>query len=421
MVDKVKKDRFYYGWIVVAACLGIGIVSYGIRYSYGVFFKSLEQDFDWSRTLTSGVFSVYMLLCCVFAILGGWALDRYGPKIVVILMGFFTGLSLLLASYTNSQWQLFISYSFLLAVGTGPTYTVTMATASRWFTDKRGLALAIVGSGAGFGIIVMAPLATYLISGYGWQTAYFVIGIIALCTMIPFALPLRKAPVAVATTPDEESLETPRPTTLQEQHLKKQGDFSLPQATKTRNFWLLLFVWLLNSFCLHLVLTHLAPHAIDLGISPMKAAALLTLLGGTSIPGRLIMGRVSDTIGRKQAGIISALCMAGAMLLLALGSDLWILYLFSTIFGFFYGGLDPPIIALIGDIFGMRNIGLIVGVTTVGWSAGAAIGPVLAGYIFDVSGSYFFAFLAGAVGMLIATVLLLLVTRPRQETYSPSG
>ena len=69
MVDKVKKDRFYYGWIVVVACLGIGIVSYGIRYSYGVFFKSLEQDFDWSRTLTSGVFSVYMLLCCVLAIL----------------------------------------------------------------------------------------------------------------------------------------------------------------------------------------------------------------------------------------------------------------------------------------------------------------------------------------------------------------
>lgn len=418
-MNKVKKDRIYYGWIVVATCLFIGTIIYGIRYSYGVFFKPLEQDFDLSRTLTSGVFSVHMLLCCVFAILGGWALDRYGPKIVVILMGFFTGLSLILSSYTSSPWQLFFSYSFLLAIGTGPTYTITMATASRWFADRRGLALAIVGSGAGLGLIVMTPIAAYLISGYGWQTAYFIIGIIALCTITPCALLLRKTTATVTTLPDNE-LETTNSITPQKRHQNQQDSFSLLQAAKTKNFWLLFFVWLLYSFCLHLVLTHLTPHAIDLGISSMKAAALLTLLGGTSIPGRLVMGRLSDTIGRKQAGIISALGMAGAMLLLALGSDWWTLCVFGVIFGLSYGGIDPPVVALIGDIFGMSHIGVIIGVLVVGWSAGAAIGSALAGYIFDVSGSYFFAFLAGAIGMLIASLLILLLTRLKQGTYSTS-
>ena len=98
-------------------------------------------------------------------------------------------------------------------------------------------------------------------------------------------------------------------------------EFSLRQAAKSRNFWLIFSVWQLYSFCLHLVLTHLVPYAIDLGVTPMKAAAILTLLGGSSIPGRLLMGRVSDNIGRKQAAILSALFMVGAMLLLTRASE----------------------------------------------------------------------------------------------------
>lgn len=420
MVNKVKKDRLYYGWIVVAACFSIGIISYGIHFSYGVFFKSLEQHFIWSRTLTSGIFSVYVLFGCMFAILGGWALDRYGPRIVIIIMGFFAGLSLLLTSYANSLGHLFISYSLLLAIGIGPTYTVTMATASRWFAKRRGLALAIVGSGSGLGMIVMAPIAAYLISGYGWQTAYFIIGIVAWFTIIPCALPLRKAPTAVAPLADAGRLAGATLTAHQEQPPNEPGDFSLPQAAKTKNFWLLSLVWLLYSFCLHSVLIHLVPHAIDLGISPIEAAVILSLVGGTSIPGRLLTGRLSDAIGRKQTAIVSALLMAGAMLLLAGGSNLWMLYLFGIIFGLSFGGLDPPLIALIGDVFGMRHIGVIIGVLVVGWNAGAAIGPALAGYTFDVSGNYAFAFLAGMIAMLIAAVLILLVTQPKRGAQTLS-
>lgn len=414
-MNKVKKGGLYYGWIVVAACLFIGVISFGIRYSYGVFFKSLEQDFGWSRALTSGVFSGYMLLCCVFAILGGWVLDRYGPRVVIILMGFLTGLSLLLTSYANSLWHLFISYSLLLAIGTGPTYTVTMATASRWFVKKRGLAVAIVGSGSGLGMLVMTPIAAHLISVYSWQTAFLILGLIAFFTISPSALLLRKSPAMVATLPDDEKMVTSNLAASQEKSSNQPEDFSLLQAAKTKNYWLVFFVWLLYSLCLHLVLTHLVPHATDLGISSMKAAAILTLLGGTSIPGRLLMGRVSDIIGRKQAGIISALFMAGAMFLLMGGQNLLTLYLFGVIFGLSYGAIDPPVVAIVGDIFGLRHIGVILGGLVVGWSAGAAIGPALAGYIFDVSGNYVFAFLVGAVAMLIVAGLIFSVTSFRHQ------
>ncbi len=144
----------------------------------------------------------------------------------------------------------------------------------------------------------------------------------------------------------------------------------------------------------------------------MTAASILSLLGGASIPGRIFMGRVSDTIGRKQAAIISALLMAGAMVLLAWGSTLPLLYLAGAIFGLFYGGIDPPVVALIGDVFGLRHMGVILGVLIVGWSAGAAAGPALGEYAFDVQGDYFVAFLAGAAAMTLAAAFIILVRRP---------
>jgi MFS family permease len=408
----LKKQRLYYGWVVLAASLIFGVIAYGTRYSYGIFFKSLEQDFGWSRALTSSVFSGYMILGSIFAIPGGWASDRYGPRIVAIFMGLFTSLSLLLTSYANSLWHVFISYSLLLAIGTGPTYVVTTATASRWFVKRRGLAVGIVGSGLGSGILVMTPIAAYLVSSFDWQTAYFIMAFVALFTMVPCALPLRKAPTELAALPDGEKLTVA--TLPREQPQNELESFSLLQAAKTKNFWLILFVWLLFSFCMHLVLTHLVPHATDLGIAPMKAATILTLLGGMSIAGNVVMGRLSDTIGRKQAATLSALLMAGAMLLLVGASNLWLLYLFGIIFGFAYGGFAPPITVLIGEVFGLRNFGLIMGVLVIGWGLGAALGPFLAGYIFDISGNYVYAFLIGVVAMLTAAGLIFSVTRPRR-------
>jgi len=148
-----QKTAFYYGWIILAICLIVIAVSYGIRLSFGVFFKSLEQEFAWSRALTSSVFSVYALLGCVFAVLGGWIADRFGPKIVFISMGIFSFLGLAFASLVTEPWQLFLCYGLLVAAGTGSTYPVATSIASRWFPKKRGFAISIVTSGVGLGSI----------------------------------------------------------------------------------------------------------------------------------------------------------------------------------------------------------------------------------------------------------------------------
>ena len=143
-----------------------------------------------------------MLLCTLLAVFGGWALDKYGPRNVGIFIGTFTGLSLLLTSRTHAPWQLLITYSLLLALGTGPIYGTVNTTASRWFVKKRGLVVGITSSGGGVGTIVIAPFAAFLISNFGWRAAFVVMGVISWAIIVAVSLPLRKDPQELGLFPD---------------------------------------------------------------------------------------------------------------------------------------------------------------------------------------------------------------------------
>jgi MFS family permease len=141
------RNKLFYGWVIVIAALIVSAILLGARQSYGVFFKSIGSDFGLSRAVTSGIFSTYMVFSAGFSVLGGWSLDKFGPKWTVALMGLSTALGLFLTSQMHSVWQLYLTYSFLMGMGTGETYTVVGSFVSRWFHKKRGLALGIVNSG----------------------------------------------------------------------------------------------------------------------------------------------------------------------------------------------------------------------------------------------------------------------------------
>ena len=191
-ISPYLKDKMFYGWLIVGAGFLMGFIGIGARYSYGVFLKPIEVDFGMTRGATSGIFSIYMLLCCVIAAAGGWAMDRYGSRKVSLFMGTFTGLSLLLTSRARAPWQLLITYSLLLALGTGAIYSVVNSTASRWFIQKRGLVVGITSSGGGVGAIILAPFATLLISRFDWRTAFIVMGLISWIVMAAASLFLVK-------------------------------------------------------------------------------------------------------------------------------------------------------------------------------------------------------------------------------------
>ncbi len=403
------KDKLFYGWVVVAAFVVMGTTLWGIRLSFGVFFKSLESEFELSRAATSSIVSLFLAFGSTFAIAGGWALDRFGPKIVSFAMCLITGFSLLLTSQTDSLWQLFLTYSLLLAMGSGGIYVVSMSTVSRWFDRKRGLALGIAGSGVGTGTIVMPPFVGFLIDQFGWRYACLIAGITIWAVAIPVSFLLKRDPYEIGTLPDGEKANSVE--VGKEDNGIQLGGLSLRQALKTSSLWIIMSVWFLFGTSIFLVMTHLVPHITDIGFSGVEGATVLSLSGVATIIGRISMGVVSDRGGRQLSAVICALLQAGGILWLLWAKDLWAFYLFGLVYGFAYGGITPGVTAIIGDTFGLGRIGTILGVLDIGFGAGAAVGPIIGGLIFDATGSYFVAFLSGAGAMLVVTLLIVLIKR----------
>ena len=414
------KDRTFYGWVVVGAFFIISATIMGVRYSFGVFFKSLASEFDLTRTATSMIWSVYMIAGTVFIILGGWALDRYGPRIVVLVMGIFCGLSLLLTSQVGSLWQLFVSYSLLLAVGTSAQYVVLMSTVSRWFDKKRGLALGIASAGGGVGAVVMAPSATFLIAGFGWRTAYIAMGVISWLLLVPLGRLLKRDPYEIGALPDgakavSAGISREKPESGESIH---PAGLSLSQAVRTRSFWLITAFFLCFGSALFLVVTHLVNHVTDIGFSAVQAATVLSMTSGMAIPGRVAIGLVSDRVGKKSTAIVCFSVQVGALIWLIWAQELWMLYLFGIVFGLAYSGIPVASAGLVSQTFGLRKMGTILGVLDVGFALGAAIGPAIGGYIFDVRNSYSLAFVYCAAIILLASMLIALVRREMSAEIS---
>jgi MFS family permease len=393
----------------VIAGMAMGILGFGIRYSFGIFFNSLESEFNLSRAATSGVFSTYMLLGGVLSILGGWALDRYGPKTIGLGMSIFTGMSLLASSQVNSAWQLYLTYGVLQALGTGALFALISSTTSRWFLKKRGLVIGITSAAGAIGQIVVPPVSTLLLLHFNWRLSFVILGVLVWAILIPTSRLLKRDPSEIGLLPDGL---TPGATSA-----KSGGNGTaaspdgllLREAWKVREFWFLGLMWLLSGVSSQMVITHIVPHAIDLGISTLDATFIVSLIGVGAILGRVIDGKLSDSIGRKAPAIASALIQAATLISLIFVRDVWMFYIIGLLFGYGWGGLNTEIVLLISDIFGLRGIGAVMGATLAGFNFGSAIGPAVGGMLYDATGNYSLAFVSAALGMVVATVLGLLI------------
>ena len=414
LISRIK-DKIFYGWIIVIASLIVIAVLIGIRFSFGVFFKSIQGELDLTRAVTSSVFSVHMLLAAAFAVIGGWAFDRYGPRSIVLLMGLIAGASLLITSQANSLWQLYLSYSLLLAIGTGGIIPVVTATVSKWFDKRRGLAIGLTTSGPGLGTLVMAPLAASLITNFGWRMSYIVLGLVAPLIVVPISTLLRRAPKEIDLLPDGISSSSKTADSSERTAMAQPMGLSLRQALGTRNLWLIWSIFALQTFCLTLILTHVVPYATDMGISITEASTILSVNSGSCFLFRILVGRISDTVGRKVPGIICAIIGAGGLLWLTGAQDLWMFYVFAIVFGLSWGAIGTIYLTLVSEIFGVRSLGVILGILEVGVSVGSAIGPAIGGFIFDLTGSYIMAF-SIAAGAMLTIALLAALIRSEKDT-----
>ncbi|MFH1488161.1 MAG: MFS transporter [Pseudomonadota bacterium] len=399
----IKRPRIYYGYTVVFACFVIMAMTFGLHYSFGIFFKPLLKEFGWSRAATSAAYSATTLISGFMGIMAGRLSDFFGPKIVGVLTGVFLGAGFLLLSQTRNLWHLYLFYGVVMAAGVGGCWPGLMPAVAKWFTARRGLMTGIVASGIGFGTIVIPPLAERLISIYDWRTAYIVIGVITLVTVIGIAQFLKAEP----------------PGRIEKKHPEKgakgeeadPGPDGLEFRTAIRNgqFWLLGFTYFCYGYTLHTIMVHIAPYVQDLGLSSAEAARIYTLIGATSILSRIITGGASDRFGIKPSLLTGLLFMIISMVWIQFAGSRWMFYLFGMLFGIAYGGVMSMQAVATAKLFGLQSLGVILGTITFMYTLGGSISPVLSGYIFDLAGNYKAAFFAASLIACLSFLLALLL------------
>jgi len=398
-----EKPRLFYGYIVVGAAFFIMALFAGTRFAFGVFFKPVLIEFNWTRAMTSGAFSLSWVVQAFLGIVMGRLTDKIGARIVLTFCGFLAGVGYILMSQIGAMWQLYLFYGVIIGAGNS-IFVPVVSTIARWFTERRSMMTGIVASGAGVGSLIAPPITNWLIINYDWRLSYVILGSVVLVIIITVAQFLKRDPTSIGQVPYGYDKR-------REQRAKTDNEGAyLKQAVYTGPFWLILIMFFCSGFCAYAIAVHIVPYATDLGISAASAANILAVIGGLAIIGRIVMGSMGDRIGNDKAYIVGFFLISIALLWLLSAKNALPLYMFAVLFGFAWsvGALASPLIA---DIFGLRSHGAIMGLTNIGYCIGGATGPLVSGHIFDITDSYRGAFLinaAVAISGLILTVLLTL-------------
>lgn len=368
------------------------------------FFKPLLTEFGWTRADTSLAYALSFLVQAGFAIVIGWLTDRLGPKIVVSVVGSSLGICYLLMSQIDALWQFTLIYALVGGVGTSTLNVPIMVTVSRWFVKRRGMMIGIVQAGMGSGGFVFAPLAGWLIVSYGWRSAYVVFGLIALIGISVAGLFLSRDPREKGQLPDGVE-EPPAGEKKGLQTGAHTVGLSLREAFRTRSFWMIAGLYAVFGFCRSTYTAHLVVHVQDSGFSLADGANVLAVVIGASVFGRIGLGRVADIIGNRRGFLISFGTTALALLWLLVSRELWMFFVFAFVYGVAWGNQAVLRFAIASEYFGLKSLGMIMGILGVGESVAAMVGSFTAGYLFDVFGTYEVMFVVG-IGVSCAGVLL---------------
>ncbi len=390
---------FFYGYVLVIASICIMALFIGTLAAFGVFFKPVLNEFGWTRTMVSGAFSLCWILQGALAPVMGKLTDRIGPRVVMTFCGLFLGIGYLCMSRLGSIRQFYLLYG-IIGVGMSGLNVSLVSTASRWFIKRRGLITGIILAGGGLGTLTTPPLAHWFISSFSWRQSYTIMGAVVLIMAVLAAQFLRRDPAQMGQLPYGH--DSPGHTALVKGSVE-EGD-SFKEAVRTKPLWVIAAMFFSLGFCLYVIIVHIAPHATDLGISASRAAALLAVMGGLAIVGRITLGSAGDKLGNRQTFRVSLALMTFSVLLFIIAKDFWMLFAAVMLISFSWGVgvLGSPIIA---EFFGLKALGMNVGIINLCYSTGAAAGPFMAGYVFDMTHSYRTAFVLTALVALAAFVL----------------
>jgi MFS family permease len=408
-------------WLMLGGAFAAFTTSAAVMHSYPVYLVAFIEEFGWSRAETSLAYAVSQLVGGVSSPFVGVLVDRLGPRRLLLLGSALLVLSLAASAFATELWQMVVLYGVVMTIGANCLgLVVFVPILSRHFVRRRGLAISIVQSANGIARGISAPMVQLAISLIGWRTTYLVQAALMAAVALPLAAMFRRTDPPPRPQHDDTIVLTesgPPPT-------PPAPGWTLGEAARTSHFWLLFAVYLFTGLGSFFVSLHQLAFAADIGFDKLYAAQVLGIGAFLAVPGIVLTGTLSDTLGREVSAILAyGVSIVGAVcaLLITSPDQHLLLWLHACFFGLTWGARGPAITAKTADLFPGPQLGAILGVITVGSGLGAAIGSWGAGFVFDMTGSYRVAFTLSIVSYLCGVVAFWALRRPPVRRAIPTS
>lgn len=437
--------RIFYGWFVVAAGSFALFVSMGARNGFGVFINPMEADAIWEgRAAISAVIGLGTLVNALTQPFLGSLYDKYGGRVVIsaslVVLGISTLTLAMAGSYgpefsvsvlglfdlTNSLLFLLIFYSVVMSAASSGVSLVTVhAMLSKWFHRKRGMALSVATAGTSAGGLLLTPFSSFLILSSNWRIAWIALGIFVLLFALPIALTImRDTPDEIGEVPDGDQEDGAADSTPRAAGRPSAGPIGQRTPLETTvwqdslrspPFWQLSGAYFVCGVTTIIISAHYVPFAIDLGIAPGVAALAFGYMQGLNAVGVIVVGFLSDRFSRKNLlGTIYFIRFLAYVMLVTPGFLMMLwgfsippaigIWAFATLAGVSWIATPPLTSSLTADIYGVRNIGTLNGLSTMSHQIGGSLSVFMAGVLYDMTGAYEFPFAIAGLFLLGATL-----------------
>ncbi|MEM6622967.1 MAG: MFS transporter [Pseudomonadota bacterium] len=384
--------------IIVAGAALVQFTTIGLMFSFGLFFDIFEETFGWSRTVLSTGTAVAFFMMGTLAMVAGRLSDRFGPRAVVAVAGAGYGLGYAMIAAIDAPWQLWLLFATFIGAGLSVHDVVTLSTIARTYERRRGVMTAVVKIGTAAGQFTIPLIAAWLILTLDWQTAIVALGAAGGVLLVLGAALMKPSVQMDQAAPKDLGV-----------------GVSVAEARRSSILWRICAIQFLFFPTLMTVPLHIVPHGTDLGMPLERAAWLLSVMAAASVLGRLMVGGFVDRIGGRRAYIMCFLPLIASLIALLFVQEPALLFATIALYGFAHGGFFTVVSPTVADYFGLKSHGALFGMVLFFGTIGGSVGPILAGRIFDVTGSYDTAFITLAVMAALGLALALTLPKPQSR------
>jgi sugar phosphate permease len=393
------RGSVFYGWWIVLASSGIQLLSGALwMQSFGAYTVLLQREFGWSKTLISGAFSMTRIESGILGPLQGWLTDRFGPRLMLTLGTIGLGIGFMLFSQVNSVLSFYVVFAFMAVAASFGGFPTLMVSIVSWFDRHRAKAVSFSQIGFSLGGLAV-PLVVVSLTIFGWRATAFASGVIIIVIGIPLSQLIRHRPEPYGEAPDGilEDADGQQRDADGAIILRRQN-FTAREALRTRAFWFISFGHAFALLTVSAMMVHLVPHLTEsLDYSLAAAGGVVAFMTALQMVGQIAGGYLGDLLNKRMLCAICMLFHAGGLLMVAYAIAPLMVIAFAVLHGLAWGTRGPLMVALRADYFGSASFGTISGLSALIVMFGMSGGPLIAGYLADVTGSYElgFSILAG--------------------------